>query len=96
MMIFDEGIKGSLAGTITNSEDRKFASEGNKFFEDERAVGKFRADFFHVFVGAEKPLALAVVAEATGFEHGGKADLLEGSVQVVSLGDFGEIRGGNA
>ena len=50
----------------------------------------------HVGLGAQHPLALAVVAEATRLEHRGQADAIDGSAQAVFVVHLCERRGADA
>jgi len=62
MVIFDEGVKGSLAAAGTDGKNRDFSREGHKALEDELYLGKLGFGARDVIRGAQNPLAFAVIA----------------------------------
>lgn len=96
VMVFDERVDGGFSGAGTDGEDGEFAGEGNKLFENQTYARKFRFGFGDVFGSAKNPLALAIVAHATGFEDGGKAERIYGGFEFGRVRDRSEFGGGDA
>ena len=96
MVIFDQRIKSGFAGAGADGKDGKFAGEFDEFFEDQRSVGDFGFCPFDIFALAKNPLALAVVAEAAGFQDGGQSNAANGVLQIVCGFDDGKFGGWDA
>src|SRR5215472_9740862 len=95
-MIFDKWVKGSFSITGTDGEDREFALKRHKVFEDMRNFRQLGLGFGHVFRVPQYPLAFAVVTHTGSFENRGKAELLNGRLQVAWLRHSQKIRGVDA
>ena len=91
-----EGGEASIGGTGRHHRD--LALEGHEPFEDERRAAELGENRVPValFGGADDALAFAVIAEAAGLQHGGKAYRLQRAGEVVRRIDLPERRGGDA
>src|SRR5258707_5021833 len=93
MVVFHERVKGDFTSAGADGEDREFASEGDKTFEDQFCVGKLGLGFRNVVRGAKNPLAFAVVAQARSFQDGGKAERFYGGGGVFGVRNGREFTG---
>ena len=85
---FSAGSKAATSpARIARHDHRDFPVEGDEAFEHQR-VGRQHLEgergLFHV---ADDALALAVIAEPRGLQHGGRADLVEFGFEPVEVGD---------
>src|SRR6266481_3511940 len=71
MVVFHERVKGDFTSAGADGEDREFASEGDKTFEDQFCVGKLGLGFRNVVRGAKAERFYGGV-EFSGVRNGGE------------------------
>src|SRR5579863_550574 len=77
-------------------DHRNLALERNEGLQYRRFGADIAPGPFGIVAGTDDRLAFAVIAEATGLEHGGQADLFDRSTQGLGRRHVGIIGGGDA
>ena len=85
-----------LAVGAARGDHRDFALERNEGLEDRGFGGELLPDPVGIVALADDGLALAVIAEAAGLEHGGQADSRDRGPQRRRRRDVGVIGGTDA
>ena len=75
VLVFGDVEAFDLAVGAARGDHRDFALERNEGFQDRRFGAEVLPDPVGIVALADDRLALAVIAEAAGLEHGGQADL---------------------
>src|SRR5690606_17525260 len=93
MRVLGQRVEARLAAHAAHANDGDFALEVDESFQDQRHAAEFLERGLEVRSLAQHALALAVVAEAAGLEHGGQADFFHCRAQVGEAVDGRKRRG---
>ncbi len=96
MAVVHQRVEAGFAIAAAHGDQRDFAGERHETFQDARDAAQLGECTGNIGRLAQQLLALAVIAQGTGLEHGGQADAGYRGVEVGLGLDVGERRGGNA
>ena len=96
MFVFGDVEAFDLAVGRARGDHRNLALERNEGLEDRGFGGEVGPDLVRIVALADDRLALAVIAEAAGLEHGGKADFRDRGAQRRCRRHIGIIGGADA
>ena len=94
--VLHQRVEARFAARAAHADDGGLAFERDERLQHERRRAKRLPGAAHVLLGAEHPLALAVIAEPSRLQHGGQAELRDRTVEVLLAGDRSKARGRNA
>src|SRR5262245_55792976 len=83
-MILDERIERFLAATVPYHDHGKLALEIDERFQDQVLPTEFLERALRIRAGPQHGLALPVITQTPGLEHGGQSDPFNGRVQIGS------------
>lgn len=95
MGVVHQRVEAGFAIAGTYGHQRHFAGERDEAFQQARHTAQLGEGTDHVLSRAQYLLALAVVTQGAGFQHGRQADAGHCGVQVCLREDVGECRGGD-
>ena len=96
MFVFGDVEAFDMAVGGARGDHRDLALERDEGLEDRGSGGEIRPDLIRIVAFADDRLALAVIAEAAGLDHGGKADLRNRRPQSRGRRHVGIIGGADA
>ena len=96
MLVFGDVEAFDLAVGRARGDHRNLALEGNEGLEDRGFGAEVLPDLVRIVAVADDRLALAVIAEAAGLDHGGEADFRDRRAQRRRRRHFGIIGGADA
>ena len=95
MVIFHQWIERHLTRSPTRRQHRHLAFEWDKTLQQQRYAAQRLPGWFNIFRGAQHLLTLAVVAQASRFQHRRQVHLGDGFLQLLQAIDRREHRGRN-
>ncbi len=95
MGVVHQRVEAGFTVAGAHGHQRHFPGERHEAFQQARHAAQFGKSVDHVFGLAQDLLALAVVTQGAGLEHGRQANACHRGIEVRLREDVGKGRGGN-